>query len=430
MEEKKHTGESVAGVTVQVRFVPLKADKDVPEHEIKKATISVRVDDTLKGTPDNLRELELPMISKLELEGETFVLNKIKLVNTIFHPKGWTKADSLTKRLEKYAMFMEDRAKSDFMICQRKARAEFIEFYKFQQKETEFANLLRTQGEEFLTWLKDAKTLFKLEYVESINADQEDLDEAYEMAVADYEKAILYFCGQKLWKNHRSTFREHLRYYQNTITKPFNMPIVDFNDRMREYGDILRHLQPPAKKGNKKSADANWDALTSITEEDVRTATFDALPEPYKTHIEGNYESDFRDMDEIDFLEAMISFETLDQARLSKLKKEKEQKKKTAAASKKQAGKRKTEDNDEPRKSHKRAYGKASYRKQKKYCSHCKEHGGKYWTHDTEECFLKNKGKESNAIEDMQKDISEMRNLIKGLKDQKKKAVHSDSDSD
>ena len=51
------------------------------EDEVKTTTVSVRVDDALKGTPDNLRELELPMISKLELEGETFVLNKIKLIN-------------------------------------------------------------------------------------------------------------------------------------------------------------------------------------------------------------------------------------------------------------------------------------------------------------------------------------------------------------
>ena len=128
MSDKKHSGENVAGVTVQMRFVPLKTDDD---EDAKMATISVRVDDTEKGTPDNIRELKLPMISKLELEGETFVLNKIKLINTIFHPKGWIKVDSLTKRLEKYAMFMENRVKSDFMICQRKARVEFIEFYEF-----------------------------------------------------------------------------------------------------------------------------------------------------------------------------------------------------------------------------------------------------------------------------------------------------------
>ena len=84
MSEKKHSGENTAGVTVQIRLVPLNVDK---EEETKTATISVWVDDAQKGTLDNLRVLELPMISKLELEGETLVLNKIKLINTIIHPK-------------------------------------------------------------------------------------------------------------------------------------------------------------------------------------------------------------------------------------------------------------------------------------------------------------------------------------------------------
>ena len=296
------------------------------EEETKTATISVHVDDTEKGTPDNLRELKLPMISKLELEGETFVLNKIKLINTIFHPKVWTKADSLPKRLEKYAMFMENRAKSDFMICQRKARAEFIEFYEFLPKDNTQVTLLKTQQDAFLKWLKEPKALKKLDYVTSTTADQGELDSAYQEAIADYENAIMFFCGQKLWKDHRNTFREHKKYYLNQIRKPFGMSIVDFNDRMREYGDTLRFLQPSSRKGSKRSADADWDALMSITEEDIRTATFDALPKEYKTHIDGQFEVDFRDMDEIDFLDAMLSYETVDKARRAQNGKEKEKK--------------------------------------------------------------------------------------------------------
>ena len=60
-------------------------DKD---DEPKMATISVRVNDKEKRTQDNLRDLKLLMISKLELEGETFILNKMKLINTIFYSKG------------------------------------------------------------------------------------------------------------------------------------------------------------------------------------------------------------------------------------------------------------------------------------------------------------------------------------------------------
>ena len=93
MSKKKHSGENMAGITVQIRFIPLKIDED---DILKMSTIFVCFNDNEKGTLENLRELRLLVISKLELEGEIFVLNKIKLINTIFYPKGWTKADSLT----------------------------------------------------------------------------------------------------------------------------------------------------------------------------------------------------------------------------------------------------------------------------------------------------------------------------------------------
>ena len=111
MSETKHSGENVAGVTVQMRFIPLKMNpeqqrfillKTAPaQHKLPFATILVRVDDTQKGTPDNIQEMKLPKIQKLALEGETFIQNKFKLINTIFTPKGWTAPDSITKRLEK-----------------------------------------------------------------------------------------------------------------------------------------------------------------------------------------------------------------------------------------------------------------------------------------------------------------------------------------
>ena len=115
MSKTKHSGENVASVTVQMRFIPLKTD---PEQQKPLTTILVRVDDTQKGTPDNLQELKLPKIQKLALEGETFIKNKVKLIDTIFTPKGWTGPNSLTKRLEKYAIFMTNKANTDFIICQ------------------------------------------------------------------------------------------------------------------------------------------------------------------------------------------------------------------------------------------------------------------------------------------------------------------------
>ena len=111
-----------------MRLILLKID---PDKDQKNATISVCVDETQKGMPDNLWELKLPIIMKLELEGETFIQNKIKWINTIFHPEGWIRVDSLPKWLEKYAVFMTNQAKTDFMIFQWKARNKFLEYFKF-----------------------------------------------------------------------------------------------------------------------------------------------------------------------------------------------------------------------------------------------------------------------------------------------------------
>ena len=423
---EKHSGENTAGVTVQIRFVPLKVEN---EKERRTAKISVLVDDEKKGTPDNIRSLELPMICKLELEGETFVLNKIKLTNTIFHPKGWTKADSLIARLEKYSMFMENRAKSDFMICQRKARSEYVEFYEFPAKENSKANLLKTQQDEFLEWLAEAKTLMKLEYITSLTVDQDEVLAAFEAAVRDYENSITYFCGQKLWKDHRNTFREHKKYFYNKIAKPFTMSVVDFNDRMREYGDTLRYLQPPSRKGSKKSADADWAALECISEEDIHTATYDALPKEYKTHIEGQYETDFRDMDEIEFLESMLAFEVIDKGRLAL----REQDKKKKESSKKSRKRSADAEDGTPakRQKYKGVERSGKYKNnEKKFCKNCKESNGKYWTHDTDECFVKDRAerqkKESNAMDVMQKQMTEMTSVIQSLKSK----LSSDGDSD
>ena len=148
---------------------------------------------------------------------------------------------------------------------------------------------------------------------------------AYKEAAMDYKKAIIFFWGQKLWSHHRNTFREHKKYYFNQLRKPFGMSIVDFNNQMREYGDTLWYLQPPSQKGSKRPLDVDWEALTGITEEDIQTATYDALLPDYRTHIDNQYEVNFRDMEEIDFLEAMLSYESIDKAQ--RAQKEKEDKK-------------------------------------------------------------------------------------------------------
>ena len=98
------------------------------------------------------------------------------------------------------------------------------------------------------------------------------------------------FYGKKLWEDHINTFHEHKKYFQNQITKPFGMSIVDFNDQIREYCDTLIFLQPPLRKRIKRLYDTQHDSLENISEEDIRTDTFDALPGKFKTHINGQFE--------------------------------------------------------------------------------------------------------------------------------------------
>ena len=75
---------------------------------------------------------------------------------------------------------------------------------------------------------------------------------------------------------------------------------------MKQYGELLGYLPPPSKKKCKKSIDADWDAL-KITEAEIRAATYDTPPKEYKVHINSQYESNWQDMDENDFLDAMLS---------------------------------------------------------------------------------------------------------------------------
>ena len=151
----------------------------------------------------------------------------------------------------------------------------------------------------------------KIGYLDSTSAPQEEVDECYERDIICYENAIMFYCGHKLWKNSRNTEREHRKYSFSTIRKRYTMSIVDFNNRMIEYGNTLEFLQPPTRKGHTKSSEADWEALKSITKSDIRVATFYAIPVEYRNHIESQYESDYRDMQEGEFLDAMISYEKL-----------------------------------------------------------------------------------------------------------------------
>ena len=109
-------------------------------------------------------------------------------------------------------------------------------------------------------------------------------------------------------------------------------------------------------------------------------------------------------MDEIEFLEIMLNYETIDKACRTKnsFNKEKNKKLKNLAAKKSSLKKHGQDWKDEDAKPGKYRNSSLSARKTKKYCFYCKENDRKHWTHDTELCFVKDKvdkaNKESNVI--------------------------------
>lgn len=121
-------------------------------------------------------------------------------------------------------------------------------------------------------------------------------------------------------------------------------------------------------------------------------------------------------------------FETIDQGRRTLREKDKERKKEAS----KKSRKTETDSEETGTKAKRPVYTgiRQNKGKVKKFCQNCKDSNGKYWTHDTSECFVKDKAeraqKEANAMDAMKRQISEMSDLVKGLK----KKLESDSDTD
>ena len=93
-------------------------------------------------------------------------------------------------------------AKNDFMSFQKKARSEFCELHRISKKDNNISINLIDRQDVFLDWLKGPKVLKKLGYLGNTNSSQEEINECY-------ENAIMFYCGEKLWKNSRNSFNEH-----------------------------------------------------------------------------------------------------------------------------------------------------------------------------------------------------------------------------
>ena len=106
---------------------------------------------------------------------------------------------------------MTNVATTDFAICQRCARNEFIERYGDVDEPLKFK--LKSEQNEFLEWLKQKDTLMNLGYLNNKDEDN-DVTSAHLQALEHYKRAIMYYLGTKMWGDHRNAFRLH----KNIIT--------------------------------------------------------------------------------------------------------------------------------------------------------------------------------------------------------------------
>ena len=127
-------------------------------------------------------------------------------------------------------------------------------------------------------------------------------------------------------------------------------------------------------------------------------------------------------MDNNDFLNAMTGYKFIDKTQRFKYK-WREKKRKELASKKRQSSSEREPDSKRP---YARAStrGKQSNSKNRKFCQYCKDNNGKYWTHDTADCYFKKLAKGANTTKKVQKELDEVKNLIKNLR----KRSNSDSD--
>ena len=438
-DNTKRTGERQAGINIQMRFVP-EAEIEAKKVQVTTVpvTITIRDDENIKGTADNLRQIVLTKIHALPGCGEILAVNHYKLQTTIFNYKGWNGPEWFEKRMTILNQTLKEPAMLNLVTCEKRARKEFLDFYVTSTTERERSSVLDDERSFlrheyiFLPWLKDNKVLFKLNYLSTANPEADKALQAYHNAIDDYEKGIFFYCNQMAWTDSTMAHRNHYKYYTNSIVKPFNMNVDDYVTRMNKYSELLTYLPPPSRKGS-KSGDAECDALKPLKESSLCAAIYDGLPAPYQNHVANNYEEDWRDMEEADFLDALRAYEKTDQNKRKDAEASKEKEKKRRADAPKSKGKRTSDDDVNPR-STKRYRDRDGYRgkaRDREPCSYCSRQTDwkkdKAHTHTTDSCYFKDKKpKESNLASRMER----IKKLLEKSVKRSKKDQDDSTDSD
>ena len=164
----KHSGEKEAGIDLQMRLVPLPEPETEEKKEPETVQISIRINEVGRDAGDNKLTCTVPVLDTLNMKGVQYVSNLITVKNKIFDPKGWIGADTLSRRLDTIAKFLNSLAGNTFSDCQRKARHEFL---VTADVDTERANstLILSNEAAFEAWLKQPKMLVEMGYLKAIN---------------------------------------------------------------------------------------------------------------------------------------------------------------------------------------------------------------------------------------------------------------------
>ena len=213
-------------------------------------------------------------------------------------------------RLDKYTAFMANMAMTDFVLCQRSAKEEFLNCFRLNAIDDERKKELLSKPDTFYEWLEQKQTLKQCGYIENYQASEEEIRLGFDKALLDYERAVMYYTGRRLWNNHRHAFRLHKKYFCNQLRKPYSMKIITFYDRMKLYAELLGHMHPPTHKDANNLADANWEKLI-IQPDEIRDEIYDALPSDYQSYLT-QISGDWQTMSEDKFVENMQAYKQLD----------------------------------------------------------------------------------------------------------------------
>ena len=151
-------------------------------------------------------------------------------------------------------MFMTNTATTDFTICQRRARQEFIVLHSSLNNTQKFK--LTSQQNEFLDWLKQKTTLKKLRYVDN-TSDKDELKSACKNAVSRFKRLLFKFTifmpnGPSYLKRTTSLIQTSLQIKSLVLLQKLIAPLQHFMNFLSKCSSRQKPKTAPSLSSNNK----------------------------------------------------------------------------------------------------------------------------------------------------------------------------------